>query len=130
MTIEGAHADVYAHIQTPCDLTKDLRGKKVAIDIASFKLKAFAGDVANFYRPGSEPSHGYRSILVKLLSTLTHCTAGNQNVVVVLDGGRLPPKAAENLRRDTNVDRQQVALVPATHVQHSAHSHNTSVTAA
>ena len=90
MTIkEHSHPEVYALVKTETEL-KDLAGKCVAIDIASFKLKAFFADAPSFYRPGASQTHNYRHSLAKLLSSLTTATGHNCNVLVVMDGGRMP----------------------------------------
>ena len=46
-------------------------GERLAVDIASFKLKAWYSDVAHYYRPTVPPTHGYRTNLANLLSALS-----------------------------------------------------------
>ena len=57
--------------------------------------------MAHYYRPTEPPTHGYRTHLANLLSTLSIATGAVSNVTVVLDGGKFEPKAAEHARRDS-----------------------------
>ena len=77
----------------------DLRGWRLAIDVASPKLKAFYGDAASYFREDEDTTHGYRSSLTKFISGLGQATGSTDNLVVVLDGDRFPPKAQEHAPR-------------------------------
>lgn len=84
------------------------------MDVASFKLKAWYSDVPRYHRPTEPPTHGYRTHLANLLSTLAHSTGSVSDVTVVLDGGKFPPKAAEHARRDSaSTSRKESSSLPA-----------------
>ena len=76
-------------------------GKRLVVDVASFKVKAWYPDVPQYYRSSEPQSHGHRATLSRLLSALSMATGATSNVVVCLDGGRFPPKSQEHLRRGT-----------------------------
>ena len=68
MGVEGAGPAVYHHVRQPCS-PAELSGKKVAIDLASFKLRAFRENVPQYFRSGGEDVRfGFKSNLAGLLS--------------------------------------------------------------
>ena len=98
MGVQEAHAKLFAERRTVCKPV-ELCGKRVAIDIASFKLRAFRADAPSYFRPGAVAKLGYRAVLAALISTWTAACGGDDYVIVVLDGARFPLKAREHARR-------------------------------
>ena len=107
MTIQDAHEKLYKVVRHPFELT-ELAGATVAVDIASWMLRAFYADAPSFFRPGARPTHSYRDFLSRLLSVLSLATGSAAAVIVVVDGARYWPKAAEHARRGTAVDRERI----------------------
>ena len=67
-----------------------------------------------YIKTGIDGTHGYRTHLANLLSTLAHSTGSVSDVTVVLDGGKFPPKAAEHARRDSaSTSRKEGSSLPA-----------------
>ena len=105
MTIVDAHKMVYSHVGVPLSLD-ELRGQRVALDVAWWKLRAWYADAPSFYRPGAAQTHEYRFVLSRLLSVLS-LAVGPGNLIVVLDGAFFWPKAATHAQRAA-IDRDQV----------------------
>ena len=80
----------------------------MALEIASWMLKAFCGDAPAFYWPGSRPTHAYRDILMSVLSKLRVAVGSTGVLLVVMDGARYWPKAVEHARRGHAVDRDKI----------------------
>jgi hypothetical protein len=112
MGISECGPKVFAHVRTEAHL--DLfKGKRLAVDIASFKQKAWYQDVCSYYRANEPSTHGYRATLARLLSVLAAATGGVSNVTVCLDGGRFPPKSREHARRGTTATARSEILAAA-----------------
>ena len=112
MGISECGPKVFAHVRTEAHL--DLfKGKRLAVDIASFKQKAWYQDVCSYYRANEPSTHGYRATLARLLSVLAAATGGVSNVTVCLDGGRFPPKSRERARRGTTATARSEILAAA-----------------
>ena len=98
MGISECGTKVFAHVRSEAALGQ-YSGQRLVVDLASFKLKYWYGDVPHYYRPTEPMTHGYKAGLARLLSALTVATGSTELVTVVLDGGRFPPKAREHARR-------------------------------
>ena len=57
------------------------------MDASPFVLKALFADCAAYYRESSHNTHGYRSSLGVLISTLTAATSSKANVTIYMDAG-------------------------------------------
>ena len=62
MGISECGPKVFAHVRTEVQLG-DFKGKRLAVDIASFKQKAWYQDVCSYYRANEPATHGYRASL-------------------------------------------------------------------
>ena len=62
MGISECGSKVFAHVRTEVQLG-DFKGKRLAVDIASFKQKAWYQDVCSYYRANEPATHGYRASL-------------------------------------------------------------------
>jgi hypothetical protein len=81
---------------------EEFKDEVIAIDIAPYVIKAFFADAPAWHR-GKEPTHTYRTILCRVIDRLLkHAT----RLIVVIDGARLPLKAAEHVRRGDATDRE------------------------
>ena len=81
---------------------EEFKDEVIAIDIAPYVIKAFFADAPAWHR-GEEPTHTYRTILGRVIDRLLkHAT----RLIVVIDGARLPLKAAEHVRRGDATDRE------------------------
>jgi hypothetical protein len=110
MTILGAHTDIYPHVRTAVDEAKgELRGKRARLGIASFALSAWRNDVAEYYRRG-EAAGSYRQCLCRQICRLSQAVGDAGTLVVLIDGARLPAKAAEHARRG-NVAQDRATLL-------------------
>ena len=104
MGITDCGAKLFSHVRSEAALDQ-YSGQRLVVDLASFKLKAWYGDVAAYYRPTEPQTHGYRASLAKTLSALSLATGSADLVTVVLDGGRFAPKSREHARRERPADR-------------------------
>ena len=68
MGVQDAHSKLFVHVRQPLSLAS-MQGKRVAIDLASFKLRAFRPDAPSHLRPTEPDKNGYRAALAKLIST-------------------------------------------------------------
>eukprot|EP00966_Prymnesium_polylepis_P325851 7381790-Prymnesium_polylepis.3 len=92
----------------------ELHGSELLVDVAAFKLKAFYGDVASYYRDGPDGmSSGYKRYLAKVFSALAAATGASENIVAVFDGARFPPKSREHARRGSSRDETLAAAQKA-----------------
>jgi len=112
MGISECGPRVFAHVRTEVQLG-DFKGKRLAVDIASFKQKAWYQDVCSYYRANEPATHGYRATLARLLSVLAAAAGGVSNVTVCLDGGRFPPKSREHDRRGSTATARAEILAAA-----------------
>ena len=71
MGVQDAHDKLFSHVKQPCR-PRDLHGKKVAIDLASFKLRAFSYDARSYFRPSEPAKYGYKATIARMLSTWTN----------------------------------------------------------
>ena len=75
----------------------------IAVDCSPFAIKAFYLDAPSFFRADEETTTQHRGYLARLINGLV---SQGFEVLMVLDGGRLPLKAAENARRDKPDQRE------------------------
>ena len=112
MGISECGTKLFTHVRSEVTLNA-YSGKRLVVDVSSFKLKAWYQDVPQYYRSSEPQSHGYRAILSRLLSALSMAAGATSNVVVCLDGGRFPPKSQEHLRRGTTATSRAEILASA-----------------
>eukprot|EP00966_Prymnesium_polylepis_P326081 7382011-Prymnesium_polylepis.1 len=98
MGIKEIHPKLYKPVQTSCD-PKDMSGKHVALDIASFKVRAFRSDAPSHFRPAAACKYGFKSVISKLLSVWVLACGDASHLHVVLDGSRFPLKSATHSGR-------------------------------
>eukprot|EP00966_Prymnesium_polylepis_P060917 1412803-Prymnesium_polylepis.1 len=98
MGIKDIHTKVYKSVQTACR-PSDMQGKHVALDIASFKVRAFRSDAPAHFRPSVACKYGYKAVLSRLLSVWAVGLGDPSFLHVVLDGGRFPLKSATHGNR-------------------------------
>ena len=86
MGISECGTKLFTHVRSEVTLNA-YSGKRLVVDVASFKLKAWYQDVPQYYRSSEPQSHGYRAILSRLLSALSMAAGATSNVVVCLMTG-------------------------------------------
>ena len=94
----GIHSTIYKVVHHRLD-PAEMKGKHVALDVASFKARAFRNDAPSHYRPARECDYGFKAQLARLFSSWCVATGAPSNLHVVLDGARFPLKAATNADR-------------------------------
>ena len=98
MTVTDLHERVVKPVREQTTLAQCAvaSGSVIAVDCSPFAIKAFYPDAPSFFRADEETTTQHRSYFARLINGLISC--GFQ-VLMVLDGGRLPLKAAEHARR-------------------------------
>jgi len=94
--------EIHAKLYKPADAVrshKDVHGLHIALDIASFKARAFRSDAPQHFRPDVDCRYGFKAVLTKLLSFWSTAVGNPAHLHVVLDDARFPLKAAEHARR-------------------------------
>ena len=109
MGVEQAHSHLFAPHRTPCKPSEQ-HGKTAAMDIASFKMRAFRIEAPSHFRPTATAKNSYRSVLAGLISTWTTALGATNRLVVVLDGSRFPLKAREHARRGGAAGNREATL--------------------
>lgn len=71
MGIKDIHTVLHKPMHMQC-APKDMRGKHVAMDVSSFRTRAFRGDAPTHFRPTAVCKYGFRAVLARLFSTWTH----------------------------------------------------------
>ena len=65
MGISECGTKLFSHVRSEVTLG-EYSGKRLVVDVASFKLRAWYHDVPQYYRSSELQSHGYRAILSAL----------------------------------------------------------------
>ena len=73
MAIQEAGTKLFAHVREEVTLDR-YKDQRLAVDLASFKLKAWYCDAPAYWRPIEQQTYGYRANLAKLLSALAMAT--------------------------------------------------------
>ena len=98
MTVTDLHERVVKPVREQTTLAQCAvaSGSVIAVDCSPFAIKAFYPDAPSFFRADEETTTQHRSYFARLINGLISC---GLQVLMVLDGGRLPLKAAEHARR-------------------------------
>ena len=107
MTVVDLHDRVVKPVREATTLAQcaTASGSVIAVDCSPFAMKAWYPDVPSHFRADEETTAQHRSYFARLINSLISC--GFQ-VLMVLDGARLPLKAAEHARRGSTTPRADI----------------------